>query len=38
MASKPYYMSSDGLLFIIKIGNEKEREMTDEENLKYNTS
>jgi len=38
MASAPFYMSTDGLLFIVRDANEKERPMNEEEKLKYNTS
>lgn len=38
MASTPFYMSTDGLLFVVKPNGDKERAMTDDEHLKYNTS
>jgi hypothetical protein len=38
MQSQPFYMSSDGLLFIVKESNEVFREMTPAEDIKYNTS
>jgi hypothetical protein len=38
MASTPYYMRTDGLLFVVKDTSEQERAMTPAEHTKYNTS
>ena len=38
MASTPFYVRTDGLLFVVKDSSEKERPMTEAEHVMYKTS
>jgi hypothetical protein len=38
MASAPFYVNTDGLLFIVKDSQEELRPLNDEEELLYNTA
>jgi hypothetical protein len=38
MQSKPIFMSTDGLLFVVKNADEPLREMTEDEHIRFNTA